>query len=287
MIVTNTPDIQNPVASDQIIDIKIIENSQKNINNISHLKIATFNVGDFSGKDIDAGSDDAKIAYRQVIAKIGANIIATQEDNRYFNNTTKEPTQTALFDCFRYYFRSEIGNTPDANVNTYGLCSDYFIENVRNVIFKFPYNTARFTHKFSQCGELVIDGKRVLLCNIHLDWDDTAIRREQISQLISYCSNYENVIILGDTNPDNYVDGELVQPYHPYEEEWAIFASAGYDLANGGYLGYFDTCDAGGDNWYPVDNIFTKGNIKIKNSYTITEEWMNDHKPVIVELVIY
>lgn len=275
---------QNPVTSDQEVDIRITEYSEKNANNVTRLKIASFNTGNCNGIGLDAGSEEAKAAYRQLITKMDADIICTQEDNMYFNETTQESMQSALFGIFRNYYRLALDPYP--GLNFYGYCSDYNLDNVRYVMYQFPYGTERWYHKCFGCAELNKDGRKILLVDIHFDWDDKAIRREQISQLLAYCVGYDYVIIVGDTNPENYVNGSVVSPKYLYEEEWALFSAAGYDMANGGYLGYFDTCWDNGA-FHPYDNIFVKGNIKIKNAYVISESWQNDHKPVVAELLIY
>ena len=217
---------------------------------------------------------------------INADIICTQEDARYFNINTQEETKNAVYGIFRNYYRTEIGLSEDLNTNMFGFCSDYELSNVNKVIYKFPYGQSRLNHIYFACAEFVKDGKKVLICNIHFDWDDTSVRAEQINQLLNYCEGYENVIICGDTNPENYVDGAVVEPKYLYAEEWALFSAAGYDMANGGYFGLFDTCKDSVE-WHPYDNIFTKGNIKISKVTMIEKDWQNDHRPVIADIVIY
>lgn len=122
------------------------------------------------------------------------------------------------------------------------------------------------------------------MVNFHLDWYDKNKRAQQVEQIITYSSKYEYVMMLGDYNPDNYLDG-IRQGEPLYKEEWGAIASRGYNIANGGSYGFFVTF-LNDDIPFPCDNIFVSKNISIDNVWIIDRPWMNDHRPICATLTI-
>ena len=92
---------------------------------------------------------------------------------------------------------------------------------------------------------------------------------------------------MGDTNCENYVNEQPQLPHNLYDVEWQIFEDAGYDMANDGYFGAFNTVGYDEQTQYPLDNIFIKGNIRIKNADIIVKDWTNDHCLLYADLAIY
>jgi endonuclease/exonuclease/phosphatase family metal-dependent hydrolase len=91
---------------------------------------------------------------------------------------------------------------------------------------------------------------------------------------------YEYFICLGDINAS--------------DEEQLRFQKAGFNIANGGYLGWFTTSSGSvkmqrmkDDANCHIDNIITSKNIKIMNvsaPYTGLNDY--DHLPVITDIII-
>lgn len=252
------------------------------------LNVGTYNTGKFEGEGLVTPSDEGSLTYRKTIGGLNVNILGTQEDMLYYSSMTEgEDVRKVIFPMFRQYYRSATGQT-----NIKGFGSDYDIANVQRV----SYTGATFNHPWFLVGELTLKGKTILLASFHFDWADVNRRALQIQQLMQYASTYDYAILMGDANVDNCTQPDIHDVpqrdnTHPflYEEEFAIFKNAGYDLANGGNFGYFGTfldkeVHPEGQ-WIPFDNIYVKGGV-IRDAYPVTKEYMNDHKPVCAVVVI-
>ena len=292
LITTTSPD-QYVNPSTQVVTAKITTERDTQINNIAKLRIATFNDGDFSGDNITSGSNESRDTFRQLFNEMRVDILATQEDNEYFNSSLQTLPKDEIYGMFRYNDR--VGNAP---INYHSFCSNYKIDNVRPVTYKLSDSLPPATHVIFQIGELYLNGKCICLCNVHFDWFDIHTRAAQIDKVIEYCSKYEYSIILGDMNPDNREGSdsqhsEWVDNAHKnvYAEDWAKFSQAGYSMVSNGYYGVFDTVMGTKDDdtagWVPCDNIFVSKNIQITNVNMPIKDWMNDHRPIIADIIIY
>ena len=115
-----------------------------------------------------------------------------------------------------------------------------------------------------------INGKNVCFISTLLDKNDT-YRLSQMQQLITVMNQEEYVVLGGDFNIKDKV-------------EYAIFTNAGYALANGGVLGWFDTLASYTDEVVrPIDNIIVSPNIRIENVF-VDEKRADDHRAIIAEL---
>ena len=75
------------------------------------IKVATYNVGDYTGIDIKHGSEESREAFRAVFEKIGADLWALQEDVEFFNTETKETAFDAFYSSIhKNYKRNYTGN---------------------------------------------------------------------------------------------------------------------------------------------------------------------------------
>ena len=243
-----------------------------------HLRVATFNVGDYTGKTFDVGSEDGKLLHHKLIGESGVNIFGTQEDTANYGGAN---IASSFWQMFKYYNR--LGNS---NYNYKAFASDFPIVGIKQVFYTNT-ETYQFRHPWFLDGILYINGREIHLASFHFDWSDNDTRREQIRQIIEYYSTYENVILMGDTNCENYVNEQPQVPRNLYDVEWPIFADAGYDMANDGYFGLFNTVGYDEQTQYPLDNIFIKGNIRIKNADIIVKDWTNDHCLLYADLAIY
>lgn len=252
------------------------------------LNVGTYNTGVFEGDGLVTPSAEGSLTYRKTIGELNVNILGTQEDMLYYSSMTEgEDVREVIFPMFKNYYRFATGQT-----NIKAFASDYNIANVQRV----SYTGATFNHPWFLVGELTLKGKTILLASFHFDWADVNRRALQIQQLLQFASNYDYAILMGDANVDNCTQPDIQDvpqrdETHPflYEEEFAIFKNAGYDLANGGNFGYFGTYldkEVHPEGmWIPFDNIYLKGG-KIRNAYPVTKEYMNDHKPVFATIVI-
>ena len=250
-------------------------------------RVATYNTGAFEGAGYEQGSDTLKMEYRKAIGETKANLFMMQEDLPFFNTAEQSNPQDAIFGMFRY--RTRNGET---NYNYKCLASDYPILK-RTVV---PYVTPNTNHNYFLVGECLIDGEVFTIVNLHLDWYDVTRRTNQINEVITYLAGKKRVIVGGDVNPSVRVNGEFpegtssTENYDHWQEDNAIWTSAGYKVANGGYFGPFWT-----DLTYPAptatdcaawDNIYVSSDICIKDAGTVVATYMNDHAIMWADLEV-
>ena len=245
------------------------------------ISACSYNLGDFSGDGLVTPSDPGSLEYRKMIGSIGANLIGTQEDVLYYGGESGmesgESVRDAIFGMYKNYYRRG-----QYQFNFKGFASDYPISDV----YPVSYTDDVYNHPLFLRG--ILNGD-ILVVSLHFDWQDITRRRKQITQLISYCQSYDKVILMGDTNPSNLINGEPVDPAIPeiHAEDWAYFANAGYQMANGGLFGDLGTMFG---DWqyagqlFPYDNIFVKGGY-VRDVKVVSAEWMNDHKPIVATIV--
>ncbi|MBQ8351555.1 MAG: hypothetical protein IJY20_05885 [Clostridia bacterium] len=244
---------------------------------MSTIRFATFNIGDFTGLGFAPGSQEGKATIRATMASAGVRLWGLQEDVAYYNKETKESPYQALYDGYRHYERR--GHT---EYNYKAFLSDYEIRDVEQIFYT---GDMKFRHPWFLRGTVEIEGKEICLISLHFDWSDKVVRGEQIRQVIAYADQHEYCIILGDFNPNDYInDGVKNSSRYLHEEEWPIFEAAGYSLANGGGFGYFDTILDNPHSPCPCDNIIVSNNIKIEQVGRVADEWMHDHAILFADI---
>lgn len=241
------------------------------------IRVATFNTGDFIGRGFERGSAEAVAAYRELIQAVGADLWALQEDVEFFNDETRQGVYEAIYDTYRNYERRFTGP-----YNGKAFLSNLEIRDVEQVYYEC---TKRVGHKWFLRGTVSLGGHEVCLIGLHLDWSDNEVRHQQIEQVIAYAAQYEYVIIMGDFNPDDYIDGVKQSERNLMEEEVTYFTAAGYTPANAGAFGLFDTWVAK-SGLIPIDNILVSGNIRIEAVDRVHRDWMRDHTPLWADIVI-
>lgn len=237
------------------------------LNEPIRIRVATWNTGDYTGRELT--SEQAIYAYRKLTGELGADIIGTQEDIANFGG---EDIAETFWKMYKYYNRRGT-----QNLNYKAFASNHPIYNIRQINYTGDYE---FRHTYFLAGDLFIRGKHILVLSFHFDWSDNDTRQSQIEQTITYAEDYDNVIMMGDTNCANYIDGVPQEPRNLYNIEWPIFSEAGYEMANDGYFGAFPTVGYDYDDVSrrsPLDNIFVRGTITINNADIIVKEWTNDH----------
>jgi len=240
------------------------------------VRFATFNIGDFSGRGFTAGSEEAKKIIRQTMASVNADLWALQEDTVSFGNG--DP-YTAIYDTYRNYERR--GCLP---YNIKAFLSDHEICDVKQMEYT---GDSLFRHPWFLCGYITLNGRKICLISLHFDWSDKNVRAKQISQVLSFAAAQEYCVIMGDFNPEDYEnDGQKISDTLLYREEFALFADAGFTLANGGVFGLFDTILDTDISPCPFDNIIVSEGITIENAGRIADPWMTDHAIVWADLLI-
>jgi len=241
------------------------------------LNICSFNTGDWSGHNYVPGSDEIRDEYRKILVETKANIIGLQEDERYFGEE-QEP-KTAIYGMYRHYYRT--GNSQHMYL---AFASDYHITNIREISYVYaPCEKTQkrtFDHKKFIAGDLSIDNKMILVISFHFDWSDKYLRAQQAEQVRAYAKQYDYAIVIGDTNPNDYINREYQGGGNLSDEEWGLWTDNGFTMANKGYFGVFPTMYKGGI----IDNIFVLGGT-IKEVFTISKDWQRDHKPLCAKVV--
>ena len=233
-------------------------------------KIATFNIGDFSGRGFEKGSEEAKQIHLATMGKVDAELWALQEDIYWFGGVKDLLPYDAIYSAYPYYYREYTGE-----YNGKAFLSRTEVADAERVEY---VGVGRFRHPWYLRGRTLLGGREVWLFCLHFDWSDKAVRAQQITQIMADAAQHEYSIIIGDFNPCNFInDGEKVDDSSTHEPEFARFTEAGYVAANTGEFGTFNTILDASGAVTPCDNIFVSPNIKIENVGTVADPWMCDH----------
>jgi endonuclease/exonuclease/phosphatase family metal-dependent hydrolase len=245
-------------------------------------KVATYNVGDYSGINLPAGSEESRKAYKNIFAKVGADLWALQEDVEFFNKEAQEYAFDAVYSSvLPNYKRNFTGN-----YNGKAFLTKFELSDVAPVKYVGDF---KWRHPWYFCGKVNVEGKEITIICLHLDWYDKIVRAEEIRQLVEFIKTQEYCIVMGDFNPEDYINGERLSKTLFYKEELARFEEIGLEPANAGRFGAFDTIvhdSFSAISPCPFDNILVTPNIKIVAADRHIEPWMNDHALVWAELVI-
>ena len=262
------------------------------------IKVSTFNIGDFSTATESAsggsiangfGTEKTKAEYISFLNKVDADVWGLQEDSKFFSAITEETVQSAVYDSVLPYYQRVFTGT----YNGLAFLSDYELYEVTKhdypaVVTSYaPMGTTAYDHPWFLSGKIDVEGKEVTLITLHYDWKCKERRAQQIASVLEFATQQDYCIILGDFNPENYIDNSAIDGgANIYEEEWAIFESAGFEAANGGRFGVFGTLMRNGAvrNVKPWDNIFVSSNVKILSAEPVYASWMNDHSAVAAYL---
>lgn len=243
------------------------------------VKFATFNVGDFSGVNMKRGSEESREAYRKVMLDVGADLWFLQEDYRYFNDATNEkPFEAVYSDVYQNYERCFTGPP-----NGKAFLSRFELKDVHPVDY---VGDMQFRHPWFLTGKINVGGKEVTIIDLHFDWYDKIVRAVEIKQVIEYAKAQEYCIIAGDFNPSNRINEKIVGPNPMFEEDYAYFKDAGFEMANCGEFGVFHTILDAGHEPFPYDNIMVTPNMKIVSAERVVAPWMQDHAIIVANIEI-
>ena len=247
------------------------------------LRVASFNVGHFNqglaGGFRFMGESAAKneektgmakkqfSAWRQWISEQSLDIIGFQEWNKYFDVDSTFNAQKELLDPF--YNNIYLGNEHKWIFN--GIATNYKLTNLR---FKYTHGDY-----YALIGDLKIGNKVITIISTHIPWQkDWHV--PALQAFIKDLKQYEYFICFGDMNSS--------------DAEQMNFREAGFNMANGGYQGWFGTASGTlisegrqGKADANLDNIVTSKNIKIMN-VCAPRTGLNDfdHLPIIADVII-
>ena len=142
----------------------------------STLRVATFNIGDFTGRGFEKGSEEGKQTIRATMASVGATCWALQEDVYDYGNG--EEVYTALYSDYAHYTRHGTGE-----YNYKAFLTNEQLSDVAPVSYT---GDMVFRHPWFLRGSLTLGDREICLISLHFDWSDKNVRAEQIRQVIAY-----------------------------------------------------------------------------------------------------
>lgn len=246
------------------------------------LRVATYNVGHFNqgwagGFRFMGGSgekdDRTEVAKRQVVAwrqwlsEQSIDILGFQEWNKYFDVDTAFNAQDELLKPF--YNNVYFGTEHQWIFN--GIATNYKLTDLR----------VKYTHGdyYAIIGNLTIGNKIITIISTHIPWQKDW-HEPALNAFIEDLKQFEYFICFGDMNSS--------------DSEQVYFREAGFNMANGGYQGWFGTASGAlisdgrtGQSDKNIDNIVTSRNIKIMN-VSAPRTGVNDfdHLPIIADIII-
>ncbi|AHF17217.1 exonuclease/endonuclease/phosphatase family protein [Niabella soli] len=249
------------------------------------LRVATYNVGHFNqgmkgglevrGKNYYPDNKAVTgnyikqelLAWRKWIGEQSLDLFCVQEWNRYFDQDSTFIAENELLKP--YYNNIYFGDQHPWIYN--GIATNYRLTNLHQKYW--------FQDYYALIGDLQIGNKIIKIISTHIPWKKEG-HKPALDSIIAELKKYDHFICFGDTNSS---DEELLQ-----------FSNAGFNIANGGYQGWFMTTPGNvslagmkdGPNRH-IDEIITSKNIKImKVSAPYTRLNDMDHLPLIADVII-
>ena len=255
---------RNAFSQKQLFDLNNLK-----IDAISNnkLKVMSFNCGtwyDGVTRVPDIEVEEITFYTRKLFGEFDCDFVLGQEFSEYFDVSNTILAIPHVMD-FKYEYNTEGSYAHVSSSLRCPVISKFPISGTSLTGFSSGVTKRHYVKTYSQ-----INGKNVCFISTLLDKNDT-YRLSQMQQLITVMNQEEYVVLGGDFNIKDKV-------------EYAIFTNAGYALANGGVLGWFDTLASYTDEVVrPIDNIIVSPNIRIENVF-VDEKRADDHKAIIAEL---
>ena len=255
---------RNAFSQKQLFDLNNLK-----IDAISNnkLKVMSFNCGtwyDGVTRVPDIEVEEITFYTRKLFGEFDCDFVLGQEFSEYFDVSNTILAIPHVMD-FKYEYNTEGSYTHVSSSLRCPVISKFPISGTSLTGFSSGVTKRHYVKTYSQ-----INGKNVCFISTLLDKNDT-YRLSQMQQLITVMNQEEYVVLGGDFNIKDKV-------------EYAIFTNAGYALANGGVLGWFDTLASYTDEVVrPIDNIIVSPNIRIENVF-VDEKRPDDHRAIIAEL---
>lgn len=232
------------------------------------LKVGIYNVGHFNEGNIggyQGREPQLEVQrWRNWVGEQSLDILALCEWNSTFD---KDKT----IDAAKEILAPVYNNIYWGKENTWiynGLATNYKLTNLRQIQWAGEY--------YALIGDLKIGEKIVTIISTHIPWQEQW-HDQALADLTAELKKYEYVICMGDINA---LDAEQLK-----------FEAEGFNIANGGYQGFFvtypDGVAKGKKDGIHLDNIITSSNIKIMGIQAPANPLtMRDHYPIIANLII-
>jgi len=237
------------------------------------LRICTYNIGHFNQGSLGGfqglkGHTQAELLHwKYWIGEQNLDIFFVNEWNTFFDKDSVYQAEEQLLKPF--YKNTYFGKTNKWIYN--GIATNYSLTNIRQVKWDGDY--------YAILGDLKIGEKVITIISTHIPWQKQW-HDHSLQALIDELKKYEYFICTGDMNAPDHNQLKFVE--------------AGFNMANGGHLGWFSTAAAAvltsgrkGEPNTNIDNIVTSSNIKIFN-VSAPQTGLNDldHLPLLADLVI-
>lgn len=238
--------------------------------NFTKFTVVSWNIGHFAlGKKkyttIEYGdAEKRQKVYRGLVNNVDADIFCVEEYNPEFVMATDStPTIFARDAVFAAYDKAVIGEKYNYN------CNAVFSNGFKVLGSEEKWFSVMVQKRYYLVVNVLLDGDRVKVVSTHLDWNEKengkAYRKQQMQELIDAFKNDKYVILCADWNAGT-------------GDEYDVFAKAGYQLANHGFMGDINTCGAGPNPLHPCDNIIVKGfsvnNVEVENRPDLTDHML-------------
>lgn len=247
-------------------DIKIANGTASDV-----LKIATYNIGHFSGggyPDSSATYTARLSEYKQLIYNtINPDIMGVNEYSA--NMVNKGNTAQVLFGEFQLQYEGV-----QRNYSCNALFGNACLRNIVRKEFEcledetITHTTGITAQDYYYLdADLYMSGRLVKVVTAHLAFDTNrpgVLQNKQIAELIAAYSNYDRVLMMGDWNVSAF-------------SEFNAFTSAGYTLGNDGTYKTYDGNRA-------LDNIIVKG-LTVSNTGIVSSD-LSDHLPFYCEVSV-
>jgi len=237
------------------------------------LRVCSYNIGHFNqgslgGFQLDKNVAEAELKrWKQWVGNQAFDILSVNEWNPHFDKDSTFNAQAHLLDPF--YSTVVLGEHKRWIFN--GFATNYKITNIRQKNWDGDY--------YAIFGDMHVGDQVITVISTHIPWQKN-LHDNSLNMLIEELKKYEYFICLGDMNAS--------------DNNQLLFTKAGFNMANGGHLGWFNTCGGKalksghqGAADYNIDNIVTSSNIKIFNVSAPTTGLNDvDHLPIIADVVI-
>jgi endonuclease/exonuclease/phosphatase family metal-dependent hydrolase len=257
-------------------------------------RVIQWNIGGFSkGASYESTYDQHPEEYaadlpvwKQTINDMDADILCCCEYNDVMKKGTNGASDVIARDeIFSLYENAYIKPKPSA---TSYMQTAIFSHLAAKSSVKTEYVNTVQAGRYYEVNRYTIDGHDVWVIATHLDWNQgehgADYRQEQMEALMAFAADKTHVIICGDFNVGAGTDETARQNGSLEFDQWA---SAGFKMANHGYLGDFNT---GHSTYSVLDNIIVKGfdvsNIKVydgDNAKNVSQEQthqLSDHAAI-------
>lgn len=205
-----------------MIVISVLANGQTPEKHPLRLTIGAYNVGHFNeGKLGGYQNDDVEVELQRWKSWVGEqalDILVLNEWNKSFDKAKEIDARKEILDPV---YNTVLFGTENAWIYN-GIATNYHLTNIREVKWAGEY--------YAILGDLKIGDKVITIVSTHIPWQKEW-HDQAVSDLINEIKKYEYVICMGDINAK--------------DENQLKFVEAGFNVANGGYQGFFVTNSSG------------------------------------------